>query len=138
MKAVAKISMLEIFFMFVILINGSYSIILPHTMMKEAGADAILCFLIGSIVGIAIVYLITSIGMANREKTIVEIAPTYFGKFIGKIIGFIFCCFFTFLASYCLRVFMEMILAEILPNTPAFILLSSALIVLIVLVCNGL
>lgn len=138
MKIENKISNSQAFLVIVLLINGVYSLLIPHLTSRRVGADSIFCMILGTVMGIIMMLMIHRIAMKYPDETVIQYLPKLMGKWMGKFFGLIICFFNLFIAAFYLNCFAEMLVAELLPNTPRLVLLGMTLLLIWWIVNNGL
>lgn len=139
MKDSRNISAMQVFFLITLLMNGTYSLLLPQSIGRFiTQADGALVILASAVVGLVVLQLVKGIAQSQPQKGIVSYLPELLGRFWGKVIGLVFCLYFLFLTVFYLACFHEMLSAELLPNTPRWLVLTATLLLIGWIVHNGL
>lgn len=133
-----KISNSQAVFLLVIGVLPTSLMSLPSITAGAAGTDSWISVIIAALVGIVIISVVVTLGKKFPGKTIVEYGEIIAGKFIGKIVGFIFFWFFLYLTAITTREFASMTLATTLPEVPLEVLVITFLFLVVYTVNIGL
>lgn len=114
-----RISNLELFALMFVFVIGS---VLTLPVGYEAGHDAWISVLIGTLAGLAINGLYVFLCHRYPHKSLVEIAHFLLGSWIGKLVGLLYAWYGFYLGGYVLRNFTDMTAAVLLPRTPIVVL----------------
>ena len=134
-----KIASYQLFFIVTLIFNGAYSLIMQNILGRHVkGADGILCMLGAFVLGIGVLIFVHYIGKALQYDNLISFLPKIMGKKIGKLVGFMFAFYFSYAAIFYLKCFDEMLVAELLPNTPRWILSLALLLLVLWIINNGL
>ncbi|GFZ32590.1 spore germination protein KB [Clostridium zeae] len=129
-----KISIYQFFVLMTLVPYGSASLFF---LAPEAKQDAWIALLVYSLAGIALQAIYISIYKKYPQDTLVVILQKLYGKFIGKILGFLYIIYFTYIASRVFRDYSEVISAFSLKSTPRVVFGSLFILVIIFSVYNG-
>ena len=133
------ISTLETFFLLMLLMNGAYSLLLPQSVGRFIGhADGALVILAGALAGLLVLVLVRGIARYRPKQGVVSLLPELFGPLWGRLMGGVFCFYFLYLTVFYLGCFHEMLAAELLPNTPRWLVMTATLLLILWIVHNGL
>lgn len=113
-----KISYKSIVGLIITTIAPTAILYLPTMTYKEAKQDGWISVLVITIFGILVAYMITSLGLMYRNKTIIQYSSDIVGKIPSKIIGFIYCCYFIHINAVIIREFAELLSGPFMPETP--------------------
>lgn len=91
---------------------------LPTMTYLEAKQDGWISVLVITVFGIVVAYMLTSLGLMYKNKTIIQYSSDIVGKIPGKIIGLIFCCYFIHINAVIIREFAELLSGPFMPETP--------------------
>lgn len=134
-----KIAIHQLFFIMILMFNGAYSLMMPNILGRQIkGADGMICIFAAFVLGLVVLLLVSFIAKRAPEEGLVDYLPKVLGKFLGKIFGFGFAIYFTYTAILYLRCFDEMLAAELLPNTPRWVLSLALLCLVLWIINNGL
>ncbi|WCN38282.1 GerAB/ArcD/ProY family transporter [Aneurinibacillus uraniidurans] len=112
---------------------GSSILLSPSSLAFEAKQDAWMGAILGIGVGVAATSLYSRLGKYFPNMTLVEYSETILGKWLGKVISFLFICFFFIIASLILRNLGDFLTTQIMPETP----IQFAEILFVVIVIMG-
>ncbi|MFC7393124.1 GerAB/ArcD/ProY family transporter [Scopulibacillus cellulosilyticus] len=112
-------------------ITSTGILLLPSAAFQYAKRDVWIALIIGAILGFFAVFAACRLHQYFPKKTIVQYSEILLGRFVGKIIGFIYIFFVYYLNSYILREYSESLITNFLPKTPLFIVIGC-----MVLVCS--
>lgn len=121
----AKISKIQYFFLIPNIIYGKAIGITSGVVVRAIGADVWTAMIIGFIVGTAIIFLTTVLGLKYPEKTIIEYSEELLGPIISKFIGVILAVYFGLAFAISANVITLHLKEYFLPETP-FILICAA------------
>ncbi|OZM58320.1 hypothetical protein CIB95_01755 [Lottiidibacillus patelloidae] len=116
---------------------GSSTMIVPQYIILSTQQDGWISAILATVMALFIVLFYGKLINLYPTKSIVEVAIIIFGKWIGKIIGFVYLSYFMILASGLLRQAGDFITTEIMPETPIQALMILILAVSIVAVRLG-
>jgi len=95
----------------------------------DAGQDAWLAMLIGAAIGLMLLLLYLWIHKMNPNRSLYELCVHFFGKWVGKSVGFILVLYFAYESSRNLRDLGELAAFALLNRTPLAILMLIAIVV---------
>lgn len=108
---------------------GTIFFTLPRTLAQASGHSGWLSILIGSLMVIPTFWLITQIGSAMQEMSIIAYCLSLFGPVFGRVYALLFLLPLLFFAAIIIRILAEIIVSLVLPETP----LELVIIMLLVL-----
>ncbi|MCC3357013.1 GerAB/ArcD/ProY family transporter [Bacillus sp. REN16] len=115
------------FVQFILLIHGVQMgvgvLTLPRDLAEKAGTDGWISLIIGWFISVTSSLIIIQIMKRHPNGTILDLLTFYFGKWIGKIGGFIFVLYFSILAFVTFTREAVFIQAWILPRTKLYMLI---------------
>ncbi|MXQ52512.1 GerAB/ArcD/ProY family transporter [Shimazuella alba] len=97
---------------------GTAIIISPHLTTTYAKQDGWISAILGTVMGISLVWVYSSLGKYFMEKTLVELIQVTLGKWIGSVFSLSFVAFLIVLASLVLMNIGHFISSWILVRTP--------------------
>ncbi|OLN21437.1 spore gernimation protein KB [Domibacillus antri] len=130
----AKISAYQLFVLIVLFELGS-ALLLPLAI--EAKQDAWLAILIGMAGGCCLFFIYYGLYHYYPDILPTEYTQKIIGKFLGRILSFLYILYFMYLAARVLRDFGEMLLIFAYSETPLFVTNSLLIIVIIYTVRKG-
>lgn len=134
-----KISGRQLMVLVLLYTIGDSILVLPTIVTAEANRDAWISGLLAIGLGPLIMsYLYQSLAKSFPDLTVVEYGERIFGKWIGKIVAFLFVTYFFITASTYLREIGDFINTEFLPKTPMIIVTSFFMIIIIMAANLGL
>lgn len=106
--------------------------------LAEAKQDTWIALFLSIVLGFVMLYIYVKLSEKYPGLTFVEYSEAILGKFLGKIVGFIYIWFAFQLATWVLRNFGDYIVATILPETPLEIVLITFVMISVYAVYKGL
>lgn len=94
----------------------------PSIIVKEAGRDAWLSFIISGILGLLSIFIIVALSSRYRDSSFLQITERVFGKLPGKVIIMLYSFFFIILTAIVLREFSAFMVISFYKNTPLEVL----------------
>ncbi|MFA6807515.1 MAG: endospore germination permease [Eubacteriales bacterium] len=113
-----KISNKQIIFLIITIITSTTILLFPSLVYKEAKQDSWMTLFFLMVFGIIVVYIITTLGLMFKDKTIIQYSEIIVGKVLGKILGIIYFVFFIHINAFIIREFSELLLSSFYPETP--------------------
>lgn len=104
--------------MFVFMVASSMSLPIGYT----AGHDSWISAVIGSFAGLCIAWVYATLCRKFPQKSIIGIAQTLLGTWIGKAIGILYTWYGFQLGAYVLRNFEDLTSTVLLPRTPSVVI----------------
>ncbi|WP_313894092.1 endospore germination permease [Psychrobacillus sp.] len=133
-----KISSYQFLVLVILFTIGTSILILPSDLAENAKQDAWIAAIIGTGIGLLIIWLFTKIGFWFPKLTYVQVNELLFGKWIGKALSLLF-VFATFLFTATLMYYSGTFLTlHVMPNTPMAATNTLLAIVLVMAVRLGL
>lgn len=118
---------------------GSAIIYIPHTVIITAKHDAWISSFLAVAVGLLLTCLYISIQKLYPELTLIQMLEATFGKWVGKVVGLITVVgFFYLIAIMALRDLGDLIVIQVMPDTPQLVIHFFFLIVVAYSVKHGL
>jgi len=114
-QLIEKISLNQLFVLILLFEIGSTIVV---GIGGEARQDTWIAVFIACIIGIGLMAMYCKISSAAPGKHLYEIMEIGFGKWIAILLTVLYVHYFLYLASRVLRDFMELLIADIFPNTP--------------------
>ncbi|MGG0822364.1 endospore germination permease [Paenibacillus turicensis] len=124
-----KISANQLAFLVFPTIIATAILSVPSITMRYAGHDMWLSPIIGSLFGLATIGLSIGLHRLYPGKTLIQASPYICGKWIGKIVSFLFLWFFPHLTGLVIRQYGEFITSTALPATPLYVVMGTMVIV---------
>jgi spore germination protein KB len=112
-------------------------LILPTSVTTYAKQDGWLTIIIIGLIGLITAYILTKLGSKFPNKTIIGYSPLIVGKYLGKVIAFIYILFFLHITSVIIREFGEVLSSFLLQKTPLTLIIAVTIIVSASAVRNG-
>ncbi len=116
-----KISYRSLIGLILITISPTAILYLPNITYKEAKQDGWISIFIVMFFGFLVTYIITTLGLMYKDKTIIEYSSDILGNFLGKVIGFVLCIYFIYINATVIREFTELLSGPFLPGTAGII-----------------
>ncbi|MFW6389593.1 MAG: GerAB/ArcD/ProY family transporter [Halanaerobiales bacterium] len=110
---------------------GAGTLVLPRTVTATAGTGAWISVLIGGFLSIVVMMIIIKLGLRFPEETLMEYGAHITNKWIGGIIGFIFCLYWIFLTGLVIRAFSSMLTSAVLLNTPIEMIIIAMILIIV-------
>lgn len=113
-----KISLRQFMVLVILYTVGTSILLAPSLLATEAKQDAWIAGILGVGVGLLLVWLYSKLGNLFPNRTLVEYSEEILGKWVGKVISFLFFTFSFTLAALVLRNIGDFLTAHIMPKTP--------------------
>jgi spore germination protein KB len=117
---------------------GSSILISPSGVAAEAKQDAWIASALGLMIGLLLVLLYSKMTSQLKQITFVQYIELALGKWLGKIVAFLYFCYFFLLAALVLRNIGDFMATQVLPETPIQFIHVFFLTVVIMGIRNGL
>lgn len=117
-----KISCSQAVYLMVILVVSTAIVFLPAITAQAAGRDAWLSPLLTTAPGIYLALVISGLGKRFPGQTIIQYTHSLLGAWPGKVIGLGYLVFFLHTGGIIIREFSDLMTALVLPQTPAWVL----------------
>lgn len=117
---------------------GTSLLIAPSGLAAEAKQDAWIASAIGIGMGLLTIPLYNALGIRFPRMTIAEYSEEILGRWIGKIVGLLYCTFFFILTALMISSLGYFITSQILPETPIQFIIALCLLVVVMAVRLGL
>ncbi len=101
---------------------------LPREVATAAGTDGPLATLLGGIIAALLLVLFTRLGLRFPHRSLVEYSSIILGSIPGKLLALAFVAYWFLLTAALVRIFGEMVITAILPNTPLEIIIGIMLL----------
>lgn len=88
--------------------------------------------------GIPLIWLLHSLFQRNPNLGLLGVAERLLGKFLGKVVGLLYCLFFLMLCSLSIRLVSAFIRFAFLPHTPRILVMAMVTYLAVVTVSGGL
>lgn len=118
MSEQGKISYKQIISLIIMTISPTAILYLPTLTYKEAKQDGWISILVVTIYALIVAYIITNLNMMFKGKTIIQYSEDIVGKYVGKVIGFLYCVLYLYLNATVIREFSELLAGPFMPETP--------------------
>jgi spore germination protein KB len=115
----AKIDGLQLFILIFLFEMGSAIVL---TLGVQAKQDAWMTILGGLLGGLLLFLVYHRLYLYFPDKSLATYAQDLLGTFVGKVIGFVYCIYFLYLAARVLRDFGELVATFAYPETPVLII----------------
>jgi spore germination protein KB len=97
---------------------GSAVLLLPSIIVSIAKQDAWISVLLGAIVEISFISLWVHLSKKYPKQSIIQYSERILGKWLGKIVGFVYVCYFLYLSALVLHNVGAFIKTNVLVQTP--------------------
>ncbi|MFG6116326.1 endospore germination permease [Halobacillus sp. MO56] len=112
------ISPRQFMYLVILFLIGSSILIIPGPLAAGAKQDGWISAILGTVIGILLVFLYHKIGVTIGNKTFVEAAIDIFGNWFGRIISFFHLSFIYILAALVLRNIGDFMTTQMMVDTP--------------------
>lgn len=130
-----KISSRQLAFLTVTLVIATADVFLPAFVAQEAGRDAWIAVIIGTVFSLVIVNLFLILGLRYPDKTIIQYSCDILGKPLGKFVGLILVYYYVLVGWSVTRELGELFLTAFNPESP--IIVYSLLIIVVAAYAAG-
>lgn len=120
-----------------LLIGPVAFLVVPDMLITQLGSDAWLAAIAAIIPGILLIAMFQHIINKSREP-FPRLLEEHLGKPLGKIITLLYILSFLFVSSYTVRLFVDFIVIDVLPQTPISIFIGVLLLLGIIAIKSGL
>lgn len=97
---------------------GTGILIVPSVLATEAKQDAWIAAIVGTVIGLLVIWLFTTISLWFPHLTYIQINEKIFGKWIGKAVSMLFVSMAILYTSSLLYYSATFIMTNMMPNTP--------------------
>ncbi|BCG61601.1 GerAB/ArcD/ProY family transporter [Paenibacillus sp. URB8-2] len=132
-----KISARQAGFLMLTFLLGGATVIIPSSAASFAKQDGWLTIIIATLTGVAVVLLFTSLGLLFPKRSIIQYSEIILGKWIGKIVGFLYVLYPLYLGSLVTGIFRDYVTITALPSAPPIIVSGSLLAVIAYAIRGG-
>jgi spore germination protein KB len=132
-----KISGLEIFWMMFTFEVGNSLLLTLSSTIRTAKQDAWISMVIAGLVGIAITFLATTLSSLYPNQTMIEYSQTILGKWLGKLMMIPFFLLWYSAIGIIVHEFSEFLITALFHKTPMWVIVFTAMILLIFLMYQG-
>ncbi|WP_346726770.1 GerAB/ArcD/ProY family transporter [Bacillus suaedaesalsae] len=115
MKLTEKLSLWQLFILIFIFEMGSAIIV---GIGNEAKQDAWIAIAVATSIGVGLVVFYYTLVSRVKDKNLFQIMEVALGKWLAKVLAFLYVVYFFYIASRVLRDFCELLTSSILPKTP--------------------
>lgn len=137
MRNSMKISGRQIFWMmFTFEVGQSLLLVIPAT-IRTAKQDAWISILIAGGIGVALTFLATTLGSLYPKQTLIEFSQTILGKWLGKLLLIPYFFGWYMIIWITVREFGEFIIIALFHNTPLWVIVLTAMLLLIFIIYQG-
>lgn len=116
---------------------GSAILMIPSSVTSLAQQDGWLSIILGTLLGIGIVYIYTTLGLMFPTQNIIQYSETILGKWIGKGVGLLYIWFPFHLGSLVLRNSTDYVRMVGYPDTPTVVISGIFLVVIAYAIRGG-
>ncbi|KAB2337720.1 GerAB/ArcD/ProY family transporter [Cytobacillus depressus] len=120
-----KISSLQMAMLMYPTIMATAILSIPSTTANYARQDMWLSPILASIIGFITMFVIYKLHKLFPDKTIIQMNELIIGKFLGKVLSFIFLLYFILTTGQIIRDYGEFIVSSFLFKTPLVVIISS-------------
>ncbi|WP_282244769.1 endospore germination permease [Psychrobacillus sp. NEAU-3TGS] len=113
-----KINSYQFLVLVILFTVGTSILIVPSALATVAKQDAWIAAIIGTVIGLSIVWLFTKIGLWFPNLTFVQMNEMLFGKWIGNILSFLFISMTLLSTAILLYYSGSFLTTHVMPNTP--------------------
>lgn len=117
---------------------GSSILYIPAVLIDKAKQDAWISALLALVVGMLMVLLYNSLSKRFPDKNFAEYSEEILGKWLGKVVNFLFFFYFYTLSSQLLRDVGDFISVQVMPETPIQAIIVLLLVAVVIGVKYGL
>ncbi|MBM6619373.1 endospore germination permease [Bacillus sp. RD4P76] len=114
-KLTEKLSLWQLFILIFIFEMGSAIIV---GIGNEAKQDAWIAIAVATSIGVGLVVFYYTLVSRVKDKNLFQIMEVALGKWLAKVLAFLYVVYFFYIASRVLRDFCELLTSSILPKTP--------------------
>ncbi|WP_026564880.1 GerAB/ArcD/ProY family transporter [Bacillus sp. UNC41MFS5] len=132
-----KISALQMAIMMYPVVVATGDLLVPRMVATYAGRDLWISTMIASVTGFILVYIVSKLHERYPGKTIIQYSEQIIGRLFGKIVGFLFLCYFIFADGLNIRQYGEFIIGSFMPKTPLIVVICSMIFVCALAVRGG-
>lgn len=137
MRNSMKISGRQIFWMmFTFEVGQSLLLVIPAT-IRTVKQDAWISILIAGVIGVALTFLATTLGSLYPKQTLIEFSQTILGKWLGKLLMIPYFFGWYMIIWITVREFGEFIIIALFHNTPLWVIVFTAMLLLIFIIYQG-
>lgn len=115
-----RISSWQVTAYIVSLILPTSILFIPSITSQSAGRDSWISLLIALAYGLLVAVIASKLSLRFPSETVIEYSPKILGNFLGKIVGFIYACYFYYVAYFVLRQF-STLMSIYMVKTPPWI-----------------
>ncbi|PJN88634.1 GerAB/ArcD/ProY family transporter [Bacillus sp. mrc49] len=133
-----KISSLQMAFMLYPTIVATAILGIPSVTAKFANTDFWISPIFASFLGYLTVYLAVKLHKLYPGQTIIQYSEQIVGRWIGKIVGFLFLSFYIQVTGLIVREYAEFVVDSFLINTPIIVVMASMVLLCAFVVHGGL
>jgi spore germination protein KB len=124
-----KISSFQMAIIMYTTILATAILLVPAITAKYAKQDLWLSPIWASLIGFITVYIAYRLNKHYPDKTIIEYSEQILGRIFGKILGFVYLCFYLHITSIVVREYGEFIVGTFLNNTPITVIMGTMVLV---------
>ncbi|MFC5713097.1 endospore germination permease [Thalassorhabdus alkalitolerans] len=124
----ARIGLIQLFFLMALFQSGSAVIV---GVGINARQDAWIAILLGMAAGMLLFLIYAYLFSQYPELPLSKYAEKILGSFLGKFVGFLYALYFCYIGARVLRDFADLVIIELIPETPMFVI--SLLMILVVI-----
>jgi len=132
------ISKLQFSFLIIGSITVTGHLVITSLVFESAGRDSWISLLLALVPAILIVYLISKVGGKFPKFSLAEIFAIAFNKPVGKLLTFLFFCYFMLVTILTFKLLINFMTTAFLPETPGIAIISPFLIIVIFALYSGL
>ncbi|CAM4405921.1 spore germination protein KB [Paenibacillus endophyticus] len=113
-----QISRQQLFILVFLFSLGSAILIVPSAMALTSKQDSWISALLGVLLGMLLLVLYHSLGKSFPNQNLVQYSEIIAGKFVGRLISFLYLTFFLLLSALVLRNIGDFMTTIVMPETP--------------------
>lgn len=133
-----RISIRQLLFLIITVVVATADVLLPNFVVVESKQDSWIAVIIGTIGAMLIMNIYVSLALKYYKKTIIEYATELMGRFVGKIIGIMYCFYFLHFTWLVTRKLADIYVVSFNPQIPMIAISITAIIVAAYAVFSGL
>jgi len=118
MSGIVKINNRQLTILAALVTIGDSIVVLPTIPAFEAKRDAWLAAIIGLVVGLLVIWLMTTASKLHPKLSLIQMNEKIFGKWLGGLLSFIFLAYLLISISAHLREMGDFNVSQVLPDTP--------------------
>lgn len=124
-----KISSVQLAYMMIPAILATSILSIPSLSVGYAGHDMWMTPLLGSLAGLITIGVSLGLQRLYPGHTLIQVCNAIFGRYIGRVFGFVFLFYLPHLTGLVIQVYGNFIVSNALPKTPLIVIMGSMVLV---------